>query len=362
LLYEFEVICVGYGIDLQAPVFEITGATKELGAWCPTTKTMRLSRVLITNYPWAVTLQVVKHEMAHQLCSELFGEKENGHGPQFQKACSLLGVLPEFRRPRVATKEHLERVDHRSALGLPGQKLLEKVEKLFALGRSSNTHEAERALQKAHELMDKYQLDGLREAADRFYCVAVIDRKRKQIANYQRYICTILREFFFVHPVLSSQYDPFLDRTHKTIELLGTRENVVIAEYCYHFLENQLSVLWSIEKKRFQKDLRKRRNSYYLGGVKGFYQKLQDREGGRQNSCASDNKEHQALVLAEDHRLQEFVGQCFPQLERARGRRSTVLKDSYSDGVKAGKKISFSCGLTEEEVSAGRFIEGSVAQ
>ena len=51
LLYEFEDICVGYGIDLQAPVFEITGATKELGAWCPTTKTMRLSRVLITNYP-----------------------------------------------------------------------------------------------------------------------------------------------------------------------------------------------------------------------------------------------------------------------------------------------------------------------
>jgi hypothetical protein len=286
LIEEFEDICAGYGVGLDIPVFEITGAEQQLGGWSSATKTLRLSSKLIEEYPWSVIIQVLKHEMAHLICSELFGEPQGGHGPYFQKACSLLGVLDDFRSHKIDLKDHLKGLKNDFGLGRGGRKLLEKVEKLLALGRSSNAHEAELALQKAHELMEKYQLAGLLETSDRVYSIAVINRKKKQIATYQKYICTILKDFFYVHPVLSYQYDPLLDTSFKVIELLGTKENVAIAEYCYDFLENQLSSLWVFEKKRGQGSGRRQKNSYYLGVVQGFHQKMQDQKVIRQKGAA----------------------------------------------------------------------------
>ena len=58
LQLEFEEICFSYGVDLQPPIFEISESTREFGSWCQDTGTLRLSRHLIENYSWAVTLML----------------------------------------------------------------------------------------------------------------------------------------------------------------------------------------------------------------------------------------------------------------------------------------------------------------
>jgi hypothetical protein len=354
LQLEFEEICMTYGLQLRLPVFEISGAKKELGAWCAETRTLRLSHHLIMHYSWAVTLQVLKHEMAHQLCTEQFRTEGTPHGEAFQQACELLGVLPEYRRAGSVVVDMVEKATSGSKICERGRECMARVAKLLALSESSNEHEAALAMQKANKLIAKYHIQGLGSEEEYRYGFAIIDRKRKRIESYQRRICSILHDFFFVRVVLASLYDPLRDDTYKTIELLGTKENVTIAEYCYHFLENQLAFLWSLNGKRFKGTTRIEKNSYYLGLLRGFYQKLEAQNKGKED--LPDQEQAGALVVAEEKRLENFVGMRFPRLRKAPRSGVKVFGSTFNEGVETGKTLTFTEGLTAQSKKLSGFL------
>lgn len=354
LQLEFEEICMTYGLQLRLPVFEISEAKKELGAWRPDSRTLRLSRHLIVNYSWSVTMQVLKHEMAHQLCTEQFRTVGAPHGQAFQQACELLGVLPEYRRPGVVVVEMVEQAIGGSKISERGRECMARVQKLLALSQSSNEHEAALAMQKANDLIEKYHIRELGNDQEHRYGFGVIDRKRKRIESYQRRICTILHDFFFVRVVLSSLYDPLCNDTYKTIELLGTKENVTIAEYCYHFLENRLASLWSLNRHRFKGSTRTEKNSYYLGLLRGFYQKLQEQKNGKEDLHIQPQVG--ALVVAEEKRLEIFVGMRFPRLRKVSRSGVKVYGGTYHEGVETGKTITFAEGLEGKSKTFGGLL------
>jgi Protein of unknown function (DUF2786)/SprT-like family len=355
--YEFDEICQTYAVLLERPVFEISETRRELGGWCKDTRTLRISNHLVSNYPWVITQQVLKHEMAHQICSErseLVDGPQGGHGNSFQQACEILGVLPEYRGYRVLPAEFADGLNSESNISERGQKFLARVEKLLALGKSSNEYEAERAIQKANELIEKYHLSQLLSKQQAEYTFSIINRKRKQIATYQRFICMILQNFFFVQVVLSRIYDPLEDQTYKTIELFGSRENVAIAEYCYFFLENQLALSWGVNRHQFGKKQRSQKNSYLLGMVRGFNQKLEEQHHSRQRD--KNETDHKALVLAENTRLQKFVAMRFPRLSKRSSGTKKVYGDTFQKGVEAGKRLTFSEGISAAGKSGPCFI------
>ena len=354
LQLEFEDVCMMYDLPLRSPVFEISDAKKELGAWCANTRTLRISRHLIINYSWSVTMQVLKHEMAHQLCSEKFRTEGAPHGEVFQQACELLGVLPEYRRSGTAVAEMVEQAAGGSKISARGRECIARVEKLLALSLSSNEHEAALAMQKANDLIEKYHIQELGIEQEYRYGFGVIDRKRKRIESYQRRICTILHDFFFVRVVLASLYDPLRSDTYKTIELLGTKENVTIAEYCYHFLENRLASLWSLNRHRFKGSARTEKNSYYLGLLRGFYQKLQEQKNKKENICIDPQLGD--LVVAEERRLEQFVGMRFPRLRKASKSGVKVYRGTYDEGVETGKTITFAEGLASKDKAFGGLL------
>lgn len=353
LQLEFEEVCRYYGVDLQVPVFEITNSNTEFGAWCETTGTLRLSRLLIENYSWSVTLQVLKHEMAHQLCCSLQG-RGKPHDENFQRACEKLGVLPEYRRAGSCPVELVEGAVAGSTATENGRRCIARVKKLLALAESSNEHEAALAMQKANELIEKNHLQSLGADKGQSFGYAIIDRKRKRIERYQRQICTILRDFFWVRVVLSNLYDPLRDDVYRTIELLGSRENVAIGEYCYHFLENQLALLWSRNRGRFNGSTRIEKNSYYLGVLQGVYQKLELQKRGRQQ--AGTGSQLDALVVTEEQRLDDYVAIRFPRLRKVASRGAKLYRNTYSEGVKAGKRISLAEGLASKGEISGKLL------
>ncbi len=354
LQLEFEEICMTYGLQLKPPVFEISDAKKEFGAWCADTRTLRLSRHLILQYSWSVTMQVLKHEMAHQFCTEQFRMDGPPHGEAFQQACELLGVLPEYRRAGAVVVEMVEQATSLSNITAKGRECLAKVSKLLALSQSSNEHEAALAMQKANELIAKHHIQDLGSDKQYRYGFGIIDRKRKRIESYQRRICTILHDFFFVRVVLASLYDPLRNETYKTIELLGTKENVTIAEYCYHFLENQLASLWSLNRHRFKGSTRTEKNSYYLGMLRGFHQKLAEQRKGEGDFPVEAGVG--ALVVAEQKQLEHFVGMRFPRLRKAPRSGAKVYRNTYQEGVETGKNITFTEGLTGQSKTFGGLL------
>lgn len=341
---EYDDICHRYGVDLRIPVIEVSGATKELGSWNPATRSLRISQKLIGAYSWSVTLQVLKHEMAHQLCSDLFKCSKLDHGKEFQRACIMLGVSPEFRRyllsePFFAEGKYSQGEQIANDLG-SNAKVLLKVEKLFALGESSNRHEAALAIQKANQLLQKYHLEYLQDKGERYYTTSIIELKRKRMATYKRHICMILQEYFYVRVVLSTLYDQKENDTFKVIELFGAREKVEVARYCYHFLENQLGLYWQQEKSRYGRGAHKFKNSYFLGVLQGFYRKLQSTQ--HNFTSQTPDPEFKELMVAEEKRLAEYVAIYHPRLRKNSNRQIRLYKDSYDAGVQTGRNMNFS--------------------
>lgn len=231
-----------------------------------------------------------------------------------------------------------------------------RVAKLLALSQSANEHEAALAMQKANDLIEKYHIEELGSDALYRYGFGIIDRKRKRIESYQRRICTILHDYFFVRVVLSSLYDPLRDDTYKTIELLGTKENVTIAEYCYFFLENRLASLWSLHKNRFKRSARTEKNSYYLGLLRGFSQKLQEQRMGKKDLRSQPHLGE--LVVADEKRLGDFVDMRFPRLKKAARSGARVYESTYNEGIETGKTISFAEGLAAKKDTFGGLLPG----
>jgi len=81
-------------------------------------------------------------------------------------------------------------------------------------------------------------------------------------------------DHFFVETVCLSLYDPIGGETYQTVELLGTAENVRVGEYVYHFLMNQMEVLWKDYQRKRPGPAARSKRSYLLGVLKGFHDKL----------------------------------------------------------------------------------------
>ncbi len=211
-------------------------------------------------------------------------------------------------------------------------------------------------MQKANELIEKYNLSFFAAGESREFGYAIINRKRKRIESYQKHIVRILQDFFFVRVIMSSLYDPITDQRYKTIELLGAKENVAIGEYCYFFLENKLVSLWTFNRQKFKGNARTEKNSYYLGLLTGFYNKLADQQGKVMEKPADINTK--ALILTAETELDNYVSGRFPRLEKVSRRTAKIYKNTYNDGVATGKTITLAKGVASEPVQSGRFLSG----
>ena len=92
LAREYSDICYQYGFRLQPPMLRISASRTRLGSWTAGDRILSLSHFLISAHPWRLTLQVLKHEMAHQICNELPDRPDAGHGPLFRETCTRLGL------------------------------------------------------------------------------------------------------------------------------------------------------------------------------------------------------------------------------------------------------------------------------
>jgi hypothetical protein len=356
---EHEAICWRYRVGLARPMIEISNSRREWGAWDVGSRTIRVSAAVIKEYPWDVTLNVFKHEMAHQIVTDIFGAAD-GHGPLFEQACNMIGVPGAFQGAR--GDEPRKRVDFRDEeIDSENMRMLDKVRKLLSLARSGNENEAFLAMHKANELIEKYNIDRIEKDKAAKFVYAIIHHKKKRIENYQRRICLILREHFFVDVVYSSLYDPTACQTYRTIELLGTVENVRIAEYVYYFLMNQMEILWKAHQRKAPAPAFRNKRSYRLGVLKGFHDKLDRQARERRRPYQPETggpKTMSALICSEDKAMNAFVKMRFPRMYRYRTRQAMVHQGTYQAGLHDGKRLNIHKGIERSDGYRGRLLTG----
>ena len=354
LLKEHEFIAWNYNVKLSRPIIEIIDSKTIWGSWNSHIRTIKISAELIVQHSWDTVINILKHEMAHQAVVEIF-EQNEAHGRYFQKACDLLGVPSEFRGsggdiPRDIT----ESIDQK--LFNENRNIYLKVKKLLSLAQSKNEHESLLAMKKANELMHKYNIERIELSRKSEYIYKIINLKRKRLENYHRKISMILTDHFFVDIVYAYLYDAKTLETHRTMELVGTAENVLIADYVYHFLMYKINYLW--EKHKMESGVRGyKKKSYWLGVLEGFRKKMSemDRET---NISFTNGLTTSALVIYKDAELQEFMNGRFPRLRKYRAAASKVDLTVYNDGIREGKKINLNKGIEFKDGYHGKMIEG----
>jgi hypothetical protein len=341
---EYETLLQHYNLRMPRVPIALGQMTSAWGTWDPNRRIITISTQLIEQYPWPVVVEVLKHEVAHQMVTDVYGRTE-AHGSAFALCCDHLCVSPQVRaasgplpRTIASWREPPE--------GAETDKLLARAEKLLALAASSNEHEASLAMQRVRELYARHNLESAQRTPDYVACTITLGKQRFEA--HESRIVGLLMEHFFVRALFLDSFDPEAMRTVKAFELIGTRENVAMAEYVFHFLRNTLDALWRRHRVATRVPARSRRD-YMLGVVAGFRSRLAAQ--GKQTA-----PEDRALLRVADERTEAYYRKRHPRtVTRSQG---TGLNDpeAYQKGKDAGTRLTLHRGVSEAPATRGRLL------
>lgn len=303
---------------LRPPTLSFEASARQLGKWDPRQRTLTLSRALIEEHPWGVVLEVLKHEMAHQYCTEVLGVSgESPHGDTFRRVCKARGV------------------DGR-AMGLPASqadpardKVLRRIQRLLALADSPEEHEAQAAMNAAQRLMLKHNLSIAEAGVEQSYHVTWLGEPSKRLQAYQRILAGILSEHFFVQCVWIWSYDAARGARGRVLEVTGTASNLEMATWVHAFVLGTAERLWTDHKRRRGIPGNKDRRRFLSGVMVGFHEKLQGQERKHRS---------EGLVWVGDADLEAYVGARHPSVRKARAA-SIRVDDAFGSGRSAGHDI-----------------------
>ena len=365
LYLELDHICFQFRLKLKKPVIEIRELKSQWGQWDPLLRTLSLSRHLIQAHTWQHVLGVFKHELAHLYVTEVLGG-DSGHGADFQRACDALGLADEYRGSGLDLGEPLRTWQELSEVPEEEAVVLRKVEKLLAMTESSNENEAFLAMARVQELIGKYNLESTLTRKKNRYVSLVINHKKQKIDRLQRMIGGILTGYYFVDIVFSEMYDSQQNTSHKTMEILGTEQNVLMAEYVYGFLRQQTDSLWENYREVHSLKGAAPKMSFQVGVIAGFKKKLDLLE---RKSMAKPDRTHAhgrsldlnstaasgELIKFNDPGLKKFVNSRFPRLTSVTSG-GRVVGEHYESGRAQGERIVVHSGLSKGSSAAPRAL------
>ncbi len=305
-----------FGKKLRTPVIALSDAASRLGLWRRDLRRIELSRALVVHKPWSEIVEVLKHEMAHQFVHEVLGvTDESAHGATFARVCKERGI--DARAAGL--------VD--AALGTDEtSRVLDRIQKLLALAGSSEQHEAEAAMRKAHELMLRHNVASA-HAVDTAYEVRHLGDPTRRRSAVERETVALLTESFFVEVIEIPSYVASTGKDGVVFEVCGTRANVALAEHVFVFLSATAERLWQ-EARKSGRLPGTERIPFQSGVIRGFGEKLRsEREVLRGTG----------LVWVGDAALERFYRARHPRIHRTT--RYQRLGAGHALGREAGREV-----------------------
>jgi hypothetical protein len=346
-------------ISMRPAAIALFDSELRWGQWNPLTRTIHISRKLIRNHTWFQVLSILKHEMAHQYLDELASYEDQGHTPHGEKfywACQIMGVPAEYSKASIDLQTtSLSWQDSKSETS---DRMMDKVRKLLSLATSNNEHEALLAMNKVREIYARYNLDETHLGSRKNFIHLVVPLKKKRIEAHESRTIGILVGHFFVQVITMKLFEPLLGESRSAFEIVGSRENVLMAEYVYHFLIRQTELLLkqAAEDKpltRFQK------KSFRLGILSGFSQKLTDAE-----QTKSKNKEEASEVIGralmkfkKSPELENYLSEIYPRLSNRTLSSQHIDGTIFSKGHAAGQNITLNKPVHTRNQSSGRLLK-----
>ena len=233
---EKEFIIKNKTYPLNFVIFE---HPKILGEYCPMYFQIKINKKLIYKADTENLKNIIRHELCHFYTHLIFGANTQAHGKEFNSVCQSFNYGVDVSSSTIELDSLLKDSNHQSQ----EQKILFRIKKLMALSKSPNLHEATLATKKANELLIEHNLQDFctheEKEEDETFLLRVLPSKR--LTPKLSAIYNILHHFF-VAPVIS------YGNGICYLELIGTRENVLCAEYIANFFNSTFESLYNQKK------------------------------------------------------------------------------------------------------------------
>jgi len=328
------VLPSSYEDQMRKPLFAIQDMKARWGHWSGKNREIVMSRSLVLEHSWSAVRQVLKHEMAHQFAEEVLGARnETAHGASFKKACYHLRADP-------AASGNFRLLDERVIEDSKNHedKMMVRIKKLMSLAQSRNQHEAEAAMAKAHELVDKYNIDLVRLEKDRAFVSIFLGKPMLRRFREEHRLAYLLGEFYYVYVLWVSTYVMDKGKMGRVLEISGTDKNVQIAGYVYAFVNRFIESQWRAYNRN--KGLnRYRRTDFALGVLEGFERKLNKQSAQHAAATGYD------VIKMEDPLLKKYAAYLYPHTYKNRGKPLRQNTKVRKDGEKVGSKLVISKGI-----------------
>jgi predicted SprT family Zn-dependent metalloprotease len=315
---------------------------KTLAYFEASSKLIAVSKNLMFEAKDSVIKDILRHELAHYIAHILYPRATEIHGVEFRSVCRQFGWDHDSV---LRAKMNVQNENERKEGELQKERIINKIEKMLALAKSSNPHEAMLAASKVNDLLYKHNLQsylahkmasseaqaGQAEEEMVAYNERVIEapkRNTKMIA-----ISSILKEFF-VYPVTSR------GEGVTYLEVTGSKENVEMAVYMGKFLEREFEFLWDQERlqNRYLKG-KVAKNSFFTGLASGYIQKIKETR-----RTTPPSKEQKLALVKIENALDAMVKLIYGGLSSIHSQAS-YCSASHQLGLQRGKEMNINKGL-----------------
>ena len=318
---------------MRPPTLQLSEGRRRLGSWQRGTRTLTMSRPLLLERSWGVVLEVLRHEMAHQYVDEVLGvHNETAHGPQFRRVCQDRAIDAR------AAGEPVDSGPDKTP------SILRKIHALLALAESPNRHEAEAAMQTAHKLMRRYNID----AAAGSYGFRHLGTPTGRIPGHHRILAGILGQHFFVQPIWVFAWQTDKLKRGRVLEICGRQENLEIAEHVHGYVLETAERMWGDHREQTGISGNRDRRTFLQGVMMGFHEQLD----AQAQAC-----EETGLVWVGDADLVDYVSRRHPRQVSFRGGRRGN-SDAYAAGKRAGRQLIVRRPIKSRVRSRGRLLSG----
>lgn len=283
----------------------------------------------------SVLRNIIRHELAHYIAYLLYGA-DLGHGEKFNQLCRDLNWGEEvFRAYSNLELENLEVTKVNNA----NLELMNKIKKLLALASSDNVHESEMATMKANQLLLDYNLKMVNvehQNETEVFVKRVLESSKKNAKHLAIY--EILKTFY-VSPVFNH------GKKNIYLEIVGSLENVEIAEYVANFLDLELDRLWrATQKENSHLKGIVAKNSFFRGLARGYVEKI---EFFNKKTYSNDSK----AIIAIKENLNQNLKMVYSRLSSSYSKDLKNNSEAQRQGMSAGKNLSIKAGLKNSSKS-----------
>ncbi|MBF0119379.1 MAG: DUF2786 domain-containing protein [Desulfobacterales bacterium] len=343
-----DLIDQKYSNLMRMPIFSLKDIGKKLGYWSSSKREICLNRDFVVNYPWEDVIEVLLHEMAHQMTEEVcFKINESDHGETFRYACKILHANPKASGDYKPIHDRIKDDDLSY-----NDKILIRVKKLMALAESQNIHEAEAAMAKSHELILKHNLELFETTSEKNFVNVFLGKPELRRFREDYSLANILQDFYFVYCIWVNAYSIEKCKMGKILEINGTIQNVKIANYVYDFVRRYIDSKWEKYnlKKRFN---RYRKTDFAVGIIKGFNEKLLS----QQDKCQLNPKTSLELIKTHDPMFTSYINYRYPRTKTINHKSINCDEKVMAAGIKEGKNLVISKGITDKGKTQTFMIE-----